>query len=161
MKGNLMYTYDRKLSGSQFRSKEQPITSWPAQRNSYYPDRVVSGVLGRGGINSEYVWAHEGLAQGPSAFPSRFLWGAKTFSTNLESSFQRAIIAARNNVAFSHLPDPRTIPIAIMALDAGGSRPVAGQREFEMFYSGSLLKVAAMYAAFQLVHQYFGSLSSL
>jgi hypothetical protein len=37
-----------------------------------------------------------------------------------------------------------------MALDDGGSRPVAGQREFEMFYSGSLLKVAAMYAAFQL-----------
>jgi hypothetical protein len=37
-----------------------------------------------------------------------------------------------------------------MALNDDGSRPVAGQREFEMFYSGSLLKVAAMYAAFQL-----------
>jgi len=37
-----------------------------------------------------------------------------------------------------------------MALDPSGARPIAGQREFEMFYSGSLLKVAAMYAAYQL-----------
>jgi hypothetical protein len=37
-----------------------------------------------------------------------------------------------------------------MALNAKGARPVAGQREMEMFFSGSLLKVAAMYAAFQL-----------
>jgi hypothetical protein len=37
-----------------------------------------------------------------------------------------------------------------MALDDNGGRPVAGQRESEMFYSGSLLKVAAMYAAYQL-----------
>ena len=144
-----MYIYHRKLSGSQFRSTEQPITSRSAQRNSYYPDRVISGFLGRG-ENNRYVWADQALGQTPSAFPSKFLWGAKTFSTNLESAFQRAIIAARNNAAFSHLPDVRTIPIAIMALDDGGSRPVAGQREFEMFYSGSLLKVAAMYAAFQL-----------
>jgi hypothetical protein len=73
-----------------------------------------------------------------------------TFSSKIQSSFDRALHVARNNAAFSHLPDVRTIPIAIMALDASGARPVAGQRESEMFYSGSLLKVAAMYAAFQL-----------
>jgi hypothetical protein len=46
------------------------------------------------------------------------------------------------------LPDPRHIPITIVALD--GSGQAAGQNEFDMYYSGSLLKVAAMYAAYQL-----------
>lgn len=60
-----MYINDRKLSGSQSRAraKEQPITSQPAQRNSYYPDRVVSEFLGRVGTNSTYLWANEGLGQ--------------------------------------------------------------------------------------------------
>lgn len=58
-----MYIYDRKPSGSQSPSKEQPITSRRAQRNSYYPDRVVSHFLGPGGTNGGYVWAHEGLGQ--------------------------------------------------------------------------------------------------
>src|SRR5262249_23651203 len=49
---------------------------------------------------------------------------------------------------FSALPDPRQIPITIVALD--GSGQAAGQNEFDMYYSGSLLKVAAMYAAHQL-----------
>ena len=49
---------------------------------------------------------------------------------------------------FSGLPDPRDIPISIVALD--GSGQAAGQHEFDMYYSGSLLKVAAMYAAYQL-----------
>jgi hypothetical protein len=42
-----MYIYERKLSGSQPRSKEQPITSWPAPRNSYYPlsEATVERVL--------------------------------------------------------------------------------------------------------------------
>ena len=49
---------------------------------------------------------------------------------------------------FSGLPDPRHIPVTIVALD--GSGQAAGQNEFDMYYSGSLLKVAAMYAAYQL-----------
>ena len=103
-----------------------------------------------------YLLAHERLGQNPTTQPSRFLWpgkfvwGAKTFSGNIQSSFQRAIHAVSSDAAFSHLPDVRTVPIAIMALDDNGGRPVAGQRESEMFYSGSLLKVAAMYAAYQL-----------
>lgn len=58
-----MYLYDRKPSGSQARSKEQPITSRSAQRNSYYPDQGISGFGGRGGSNSSYVWENEGLGQ--------------------------------------------------------------------------------------------------
>jgi len=128
-----MYIYDRKFSGAQSLLKEQPITSQPVGRNSYYPDRVISG-----------------FGQVSTALPPKFRWGDKTFSTNIQSSFERALHAVRNDSSFSHLPDVRTVPIAIMALDHSGSRPLAGQREFEMFYSGSLLKVAAMYAAYQL-----------
>jgi hypothetical protein len=144
-----MYIYDRQPSGPQSRSTGRLITLRTALRSPYYLDRPISGFLERGEHSSD-LGADQALGQAPSAFPPKFLWGAKTFSTNLESSFQRAIIAARNNPAFSHLPDPRTVPIVIMALDPSGSRPVAGQREFEMFFSGSLLKVAAMYGAFHL-----------
>jgi hypothetical protein len=62
-KENFMYIYDRKLSGAQFLLKEQPITSRPAQRNSYYPDRVKSEFLGRGGSSGSYVWTSEGLGE--------------------------------------------------------------------------------------------------
>lgn len=58
-----MYIYDRKLSGPQSRRKEQPITAQSAQRNCYYPDRVISGLPGRGGSSSRYVWTNEGLGQ--------------------------------------------------------------------------------------------------
>jgi hypothetical protein len=154
-----MYIYDPKLSGSRSRPGERLITS-RTQRDRYYPDRAVGEFLARGGVNREYVWAHKGLGQTPTALSSKFLWPSKfpvetlkfqngTFSTKLQSAFGRAINAALNNAAFSHLPDVRTVPIAIVALD-DGSHPVAGQHEFEMFFSGSLLKVAAMYAAFQL-----------
>ena len=133
----------------------EATTWWPAQRNAYYPDRVV-GESGGGRTNSGYVWAPEELGQTPAAlsskflWPGKFIWGAKTFSSNIQSSFQRAIHAVAKDATFSHLPDVRELPIAIMALDDSGARPIAGQREFEMFYSGSLLKVAAMYAAYQL-----------
>jgi len=92
----------------------------------------------------------EGLGKVLTPMPPKFRWGDKTFSGRIQSSFERASIAVRNDPAFSHLPDVRSVPIAIMALNDDGSRPVAGQRDFEMFFSGSLLKVAAMYAAFQL-----------
>ena len=58
-----MYIYDRKLSGAQSLRKEQPITSRPVQRNSYYPDRGISGFKGRGGGSGSYVWTNEGLGQ--------------------------------------------------------------------------------------------------
>jgi len=142
-----MYVYDRKWSDAQCLLEEQPFTSRTVGHNSDYPGQGVGGVLGRVGPNSTSMWAHEGLGRARTALPPKFRWGDKTFSTNIQSSFDRAIHAVRNDASFSHLPDVRTVPIAIMALDRNGGRPVAGQREFKMFYSGSLLKVVAMYAA--------------
>lgn len=77
------------------------------------------------------------------------------FSNALQIALDHSIVgdgAADKGVIdddrFSGLPDPRDIPISIVALD--GSGQAAGQHEFDMYYSGSLLKVAAMYAAYQL-----------
>src|SRR5262249_5058631 len=77
------------------------------------------------------------------------------FSNALQIALNHSIVgdgAADKGVIddprFSGLPDPRQIPITIVALD--GSGQAAGQNEFDMYYSGSLLKVAAMYAAHQL-----------
>jgi hypothetical protein len=58
-----MYIYDRKLSGEQPLSKEQPITARPAERSACYLDQVVGGFLGRGWTDHGYDWAHEGLGQ--------------------------------------------------------------------------------------------------
>lgn len=54
-----MYIYDRKFSGTQSLLKQQSITSRPAQRHSYYPDRVKRVF----GTARSYVWANEGLGQ--------------------------------------------------------------------------------------------------
>jgi hypothetical protein len=44
------------------------------------------------------------------------------------------------------------IPIAIVSFNLDGTTTMVGQRDTQMFFSGSLLKIAAMYAAFQLRH---------
>jgi hypothetical protein len=49
-----MYIHDRKLLGVQSQPKEQSITSRLAQRNAYYPDRVLGGFLGRGETNASF-----------------------------------------------------------------------------------------------------------
>jgi hypothetical protein len=124
-----MYIYDRQLSDSQAR-----------------------GNFGRGTLDG--AWVH-GLGEAPSPLPPKFSletlkFEDGSFSNRLQSAFEGALRASLNTAAFSHLPDVRTVPIAIIGLDGGVPHPVAGQRMFEMFYSGSLLKTAAMYAAFQL-----------
>ncbi|MGH8652047.1 MAG: hypothetical protein ACREYE_07615 [Gammaproteobacteria bacterium] len=58
-----MYIYDRKFSGAKSLLKEQPITSRPAQRNSYFPDRGKSGFGARRGSSGSYVWANEGVGE--------------------------------------------------------------------------------------------------
>jgi hypothetical protein len=72
-----------------------------------------------------------------------------TSSDKLNLAFKGAIDAVALDPAFVQLPDLRTIPLAIVALQ-DDPHPLAGQGKFEMHYSGSLLKVAAMYAAYQL-----------
>jgi hypothetical protein len=65
-KVKFMYIYDPKFSGTPSLLKEQPTTSEPAQRNSYYLDRGKGGFLGRAGSSGSYVWANEGLGQLPT-----------------------------------------------------------------------------------------------
>ena len=49
--------------------------------------------------------------------------------------------------------DVEKIPMAIASFNLDGTTSVTGQHDVtEMFFSGSLLKIAAMYAAFQLRH---------
>jgi hypothetical protein len=62
-----MYIYERKFSAAQSLLQEQPITSRPAPRNSYYPDRVRP-VFGN---SSSYVWANAGLGQPSTEIPLR------------------------------------------------------------------------------------------
>lgn len=145
-----VYIYHRKWTHPESSPEEQGTPCRPVLRNSYYPAGAANGLFERRGSNPKYVWQHHGFGEVPKLLPPKFTWGAKTFSTNLQSSFQRAIHAASQTHAYSDLPDVHTIPIAIMALDSDGGRPVAGQHEFDMYFSGSLLKVAAMYAAFHL-----------
>lgn len=82
-----MYIYARKLSDARSLLEEQPFTSRTVGRNSDYPDQGVGGFLRRVRTNSTYMWAHEGLGRGPTALPPKFRWGDKTFSTNMQSSF--------------------------------------------------------------------------
>ncbi|HKR01755.1 MAG TPA: hypothetical protein VJT09_13835 [Pyrinomonadaceae bacterium] len=95
-----------------------------------------------------------------SPFPAAFAppW---TNSVKLQRAFDDAIAAVsdpRLYPAFGHLPNVRDVAITIAAIAekvVDGKvtelfRPRVGQHEFEMYYSGSLLKAAAMYAAYQL-----------
>jgi uncharacterized membrane protein YgcG len=68
------------------------------------------------------------------------LWDA--FSPNLAD-------LAHVNPGFGALED-LAIVITAMPGDPGGRRPTVGHRAHDMFYSGSMLKTAAMYAAYQL-----------
>jgi hypothetical protein len=61
---------------------------------------------------------------------------------NLQQAFDTALSNSAN--------PPTAAPIVIVAIDPSGSRGFAGQLETEVHYSASLLKVAAMYAAFEL-----------
>ena len=87
-----------------------------------------------------------------SPFPDRFSEPSAPLAKR--EAFNRAFDAA----VASALQDPRSpglvdlgdLPLTLVALDGDGARPLTGQRDFEMHYSGSLLKMAPMYAAFQL-----------
>jgi len=63
-----------------------------------------------------------------------------------DPDLQQAFDDAMNAMA----QPPRGVPIAIVALNDSAPHSLAGQRLTEVHYSASLLKVAAMYAAFEL-----------
>ncbi|MGE5398841.1 MAG: papain-like cysteine protease family protein [Ignavibacteriales bacterium] len=89
-----------------------------------------------------------------SPFPSPSFTGFNdplTADPRLWDAFNAAINTVASDARYDHLPDVHDIPLAIVSLNADGTCPLVGQHHSdEMFFSGSLLKVAAMYAAFQL-----------
>lgn len=96
-----MYIYDRKFSAAQSLLKEQPITSQPAQRKSYHPDRVVSGFLGYGESSGTYEWTNEGLGQLSTEILLRpHLLGAPDTS-NREVAVGQRVELDLNNTAFA------------------------------------------------------------
>jgi hypothetical protein len=172
-----MYIYDRKLSGSQSRSKEQPTTSQSAQRGSYYPDRVVSEFLGQGGTNSRYVWAQEGLGQltndelskklrflsllphftvvsgknvalTPGVMDPKIYDGPANYKIAPNSLLQNCLKDVMIQADF------RPIKVALVDLTKGRMRPeFAGSRDHKkQVFVASVAKIAAMLAAFQLRH---------
>lgn len=95
-----------------------------------------------------------GVAPALSPFPGRFTdpltVNSSTFNGPLDSAFLGALNAAAVDSRFSSLGSVRDIAIDIVSFEPDGTRIVTGQNDFLMMYSGSLLKAAAMYAAFQL-----------
>jgi hypothetical protein len=123
-----MYIYDRKLSGSQSRSWEQPITSQPAQRNSYYPGRGMSGI---GRASSSVV----------DPFPRPIVMPRDmanvTFGNCIEAASQPA--------------DVSRLCGAVVDLTGGPDLPpYAGHNDTDMLYVGSLAKIYPLLAAFEL-----------
>jgi len=88
-----------------------------------------------------------------SPFPSTaFADPLNSADHKLTDAFSDAIATVKANAAYAHLPNVDALPIIIVALNDDGTRPFAGAHVKDMFYSGSLLKIAAMYGAYQLRH---------
>ncbi len=89
----------------------------------------------------------------PKSFQDPIFWHE---DVSLRRAFRYAISTVSDDAhkvaydANGALPAASTIPIVIASLGPGGKPSFAGQNIFQIYYSGSLLKVAAMYAAFQL-----------
>lgn len=106
---------------------------------------IVNKASGGAGASS----AAGGTAPLMSPFPGRFP-ATLTTDPQLESAFTAALAQVAADPTFAGLGDVHDLVIAIVALNADGTRPHVGQHLREMHYSGSMAKVAAAYAAFQL-----------
>jgi hypothetical protein len=84
--------------------------------------------------------------------PSVFADPLTDTDQKLKDAFSAAIATVKAKAAYADLPNVDALPIIIVALNDDGTRPFAGAHVKDMFYSGSLLKIAAMYGAFQLRH---------
>jgi hypothetical protein len=107
-----MYIYDPKLSGAQSLLKEQPITWLPARRNSYYPERGISGFGERGASSGSYVWANEGLGEG---VVRSFLGngGTGSFSPACDRSVATPAFSAAEQSKLTNLLSPKESTQAI------------------------------------------------
>jgi hypothetical protein len=88
-----------------------------------------------------------------SPFPSRFVPLSRATLSRLDkinAAFDGAVNDSLIDPGSANMQDLHDLPLAIVALDDNGARPLTGQHHSEMYYSGSLLKMAALYAAYQL-----------
>jgi hypothetical protein len=86
-----------------------------------------------------------------SPFPARFadpLTGKDNKKVN--DAFKAAVTAVKTS--HPHLSDVAKLPIIIVPLFDDNTRPFTGQNVDKQFYAGSMLKIGAMFAAFQLRH---------
>lgn len=170
-----MYIYDSKSPGAEALFTEQPITSRPPLGNSYYPDQVIGGFLGRGGVNGGYGWVHEGLGQLTadelskqlkflSLFPHFTVMGGKNVVLTPSIMDPKIYDGPANYKIAPKLqdclkdvmkkPNLRPIKVALVDLTKGRMQPeFAGTFDFkEQVFVASVAKIAAMLAAFQLRH---------
>ena len=87
-----------------------------------------------------------------SPFPPGFADPLAKDDKKLSDSFKAALKAVKDNPDFAGLPGIDELPIILVPLNDDKTRPFVGQRVAEEFYAGSMLKIAAMFAAFQLRH---------
>jgi carboxypeptidase C (cathepsin A)/GH25 family lysozyme M1 (1,4-beta-N-acetylmuramidase)/subtilisin family serine protease len=85
-------------------------------------------------------------------FPSTRFANPLSDNQKLTDAFHSALNAVRSEPDFAGLPSVDCLPIILVALneDKARTRPAVGQLYANMYYSGSLLKIAAMYAAYHL-----------
>jgi len=137
---------------------DQPKSSEGTESTVAFAETSKSQAAGTGGAGTNVSVSSGSAKVAMSPFPQKLpdpLSVGSGFSNALQIALNHSITgddAGNQGVIddsrFSGLPDPRHIAMTIVALD--GSGQAAGQDEFDMYYSGSLLKVAAMYAAYQL-----------
>jgi hypothetical protein len=115
------------------------------------------GQLGGSGMDAaQTVLAADPVDAGPSGgdplmspFPSTigFLF---TRDGKLTSAFNDALAAVKADPAFAAMVNIETQSFVLVALNADGTRPAVSLNQHAPLFTGSLAKVAAMYAAFQL-----------
>jgi hemopexin len=104
----------------------------------------------RGAINREVVWPLAASAVVEHEDPFRTgIPNALKFDSKLWEAFKPRLPLLKVNPGFTGLEDAAMVIVALSG-NPTDPRPYVGHDATRMFYSGSMLKVAAMYGAFQL-----------
>jgi hypothetical protein len=111
---------------------------------------LAAGGVMRGDVTPTMAKDAENDTDPLDPFPTSPFGGELSVDAKMTVAFATAIQDVKADHAFAALPNVADLPIIIVALKSDGTRPFVGRHVDEMFYSGSLLKLAAMYAAFQL-----------